>query len=311
MSADFMLVKSPPQSFRWWFLPSWLGLDAPSVVLTWTWAVSRATDTPLPLRPAAAMFLVVWSIYLADRLFDVGRVQDWCQATGRLRFGRDWQPLFWACLGCCSAGIFALLWLGLPADVLLRAGVVALGVGLHFLVFVLPMETPRVSEGAPHATSPSKFPRLRVGLLSRKLPGKELGVGLFFALGAYACLGGTLPMLPLFASIALVVAYNCLVIAARDAESDRELDPGGASQWWKTMDRDLLRIGFGLTLTAIVAGTLLGERAFYLAVTVAFAALSVLHRHARQVSGDEVRALADFALFTPVPLFCIVDWWLL
>jgi hypothetical protein len=113
-------------------------------------------------------------------------------------------------------------------------------------------------------------------------------------------------MLPLFASIALVVAYNCLVIAARDAESDRALDPGGASQWWTTMDRDLLRIGFALTFTAIAAATLIGEAAFYLAVAVSFAALTVLHRHSSQVSGDEVRALADFALLTPLPIIGIM-----
>src|SRR5688572_22204658 len=91
--------------FRWWFLPSWLGLDAPCVVLTWTWAVSRASDTPQRLRPAAAMFLVVWSIYLADRLIDVARCRDWPQATGRLQFGHQWRPLFWTCLMGCLAGI--------------------------------------------------------------------------------------------------------------------------------------------------------------------------------------------------------------
>jgi len=276
MSAEPARIESRPEQFRWWFLPSWLGLDAPCVVLTWTWATSRASEMALPVRPAAAMFFVVWSIYLSDRLIDVARCQDWNRATGRLRFGRDWRPLFWACLGLCIAGILATLWTGLPAEVLWRAAAVGLGVSLHFLVFVIPV--------------------FRRG----KLPGKEFGVGLFFALGAYACLGATTQTMPLLFAIALVVAFNCLVIAARDASSDQANDPGGASAWWRTMNRDLVWIGAALALAAIVAASQARESAFYFSVAAAFATLTILHCFASRLSGDAVRSLADFALFTPI-----------
>ncbi len=271
-------IESRGEPFRWWFLPSWLGLDAPCVVLTWTWAISRASDVALPICPAAALFLVVWLIYLADRLIDVAGCRDWTGATGRLRFGRDWRALFYACLGSCLVGILALLAAGLPANVLWRAAAVALGVSLHCLAFVIPV-----------------FPW-------GKLPGKEFGVGLFFALGAYACLGATKQTLPLLGSVAAVVAFNCLVIAARDADSDRANDPGGASQWWATLHRDLLWIGSALTLAAIFAAVLAHETAFYYSVAAAFALLTLLHRYAGRWSPDAVRALADFALFTPIPV---------
>lgn len=114
--------------------------------------------------------------------------------------------------------------------------------------------------------------------------------------------GGTLAMLPLFSSIALVVALNCLVIAARDADSDRANDPGGASQWWPTLNRDLLWIGIALTLTTMFAAVLAGETAFYFSVAAASALLTVLHRYAGQLSPDAVRALADLALITPLPM---------
>lgn len=279
-------AKSEPaaEPFRWWFVPSWLGLDAPCVVLTWTWAISSSSKAALPIRPAAALFLVVWSIYLADRLIDVARCRDWSQATGRLRFGRDWRPLFWACLGFCITGILAILWVGLPAEVLWRAAAVSLGVGLHFLAFVVPV------------------------FLREKLPGKEFGVGLFFALGAYACLGATRNELPLFGSVALVVAFNCLIIAARDASSDWANDPGGASRWWQTMSRDLLWIGVALTLMSLLAATLVQTTAFYLSVAAACAAATALHRYACRLSGDALRALADFALFTPIPVIGVMHW---
>jgi hypothetical protein len=278
MLGERAINDTRTQSFRWWFLPSWLGLDAPCVVTTWTWAVSRATDVSMPPRSAMAMFLVVWIIYLTDRLVDVARCKDWTNATGRLRFGREWRPLFITCFGFCGVGLVAILLAGLPAEVIQRGAVVALGVGLHCLAFVTPV------------------------VLGAKLPGKEFGVGLFFAMGAYACIGATTSSLPLLVSVGVVVAFNCLVIAARDAACDESNDPGGASRWWRSIHRDLFGVGVMLTVSAGVASILANETAFYLSVATAFAGLTVLHRLAPRMSGDAVRAIADFALFTPIPI---------
>jgi hypothetical protein len=233
------------------------------------------------------MFFVVWSIYLSDRLIDVARCRDWEQATGRLRFGRRFRPLFLVCLVFCLAGLVVLAWLGLPQEVVWRAVLVAGGVTTHFLLFVVPV------------------------VFREKLPGKEFGVGLFFALGAFACLGATAAALPLFAAVAVAVAYNCLVIAASDTDSDRANDPGGASRWWKTMRRDLLWAGAALTTVSALWALVAEEKAFFLAVTAAFAALTALRYHDQALSGDAVRALADFALFTPLPVlgvFALARW---
>lgn len=269
-------------SLRWWFLPSWLGLDAPCVTLTWTWAIARSSGEELPARPAIALFMVVWAIYLSDRLLDVASCPDWTSATGRLRFGKRRRPLFLACLVGCLAGLAAVLWAGLPPDVIGRAMAVAVGVGVHFLAFVRPV------------------------FFRAKLPGKEFGVGLFFAMGAFACLGATAETLPMLLSVALVVAFNCLVIAARDADSDAVNDPGGATSWWHTIDRDLLPAGIALTASATAASFLLAGPAFYVALAAAFGALTTLHRRAPKLSGDAVRALADFALLTPIPVLAIL-----
>jgi hypothetical protein len=153
---------------------------------------------------------------------------------------------------------------------------VALGLTLHFLVFVVPVFT------------------------REKLPGKEFGVGLFFALGACACLGYTAGMLPLLTSVALLVSFNCLIIAAKDADCDRANDPGGASQWWRTMNRDLLWGGTGMTIAFGLGAILARETAFFISIATGFLGLTALHRSSKRLSGDAVRALADFALFTPV-----------
>ena len=127
------------ETFRWWFLPSWLGLDAPCVVLTWTWAIGRNFEIAPSFRPAAAMFLFVWSIYLLDRMIDVARCSDWQRATGRLHFGRRHRSLFLACLSFCAIGLVVLLSIGLPADLIRRATYVALGLTAHFLAFIVPV----------------------------------------------------------------------------------------------------------------------------------------------------------------------------
>jgi hypothetical protein len=272
-----------PESFRWWYLPCWLGLDAPLVALTWTWAISQAAHLVLRTRTTIMLFLVVWSIYLLDRLIDVARCKDWKHATGRLRFGRCYPQFFWTCLVACIAGMLATLWLGLRSEVVQRGVMVFVGVCLNFLVFVVPV------------------------FLRRKLPGKELGVGLFFAFGAYACLGGMRGSLPLYVSFGLVVAFNCLVIASRDAESDRANDPGGASHWWLTMHRDLLWIGTAFTCAALVAAALVNETSYYLSLAAAFGLLTTLQLLSRRLSGDAVRSLADFALLTPLPVMGLMQ----
>lgn len=269
------MIPSPSPSFCWWYLPSWLGLDAPFVVTTWTWATSRAAEQSFPLRPAIAMFLTAWAIYLADRLIDVARCSDWTHATGRLRFGREYRPLFAICLVGCLLGLVAIVVLGLPWDVVQRGSFVALGVSLYCLIFVTPI------------------------LASKKLPGKEFGVGLFFALGAFACLGVTHQNIFLLASIAVLVAFNCLVIAARDAEIDRLIDPGGASTWWRTLNRDLTIVGIFLTALSVASAFAI-DRHFAISATTSFALLTLLHVRAGRCSGDGVRALADFAILTPL-----------
>jgi hypothetical protein len=251
------------------------------VVSTWTWAISRSTALSLSFRPALALFFVVWSIYLSDRLIDVAHCHDWEKATGRLRFGKRFRPLFLACLVFCVVAIVSIIWLGLPREVYWRAALVAGGVAVHFVMFVVPL------------------------LFRGKLPGKEFGVGLFFALGAFGCIGTTASALPLFAAVALAVAYNCLVIAVRDADSDAANDPGGASRWWKTIRRDLLWTGIALSIISLSCALFVEEKPFFLAAAGAFAALTALLYFDEKCSGDTVRALADFALLTPLPVMGI------
>jgi hypothetical protein len=52
---------------HWWHLAS---LDAPTVAVTWAWAFAWAAHVSLPAWITAALGLIVWTIYIGDRLLD-------------------------------------------------------------------------------------------------------------------------------------------------------------------------------------------------------------------------------------------------
>lgn len=270
--------------FRWWFLPSWLGLDAPCVVTTWCLAIAATNELPRWPTAVGALFLVVWLIYLADRMIDVSRCKDWSDVSGRMAFGRRYRWLFIVCISMCAVALAAVFVMGLPVDVLWRGAFVSGGMAVYFGLFVVP------------------------AVFRGKLPGKEFGVGLFFALGCYCVLGMEGRTAPMFVGVAIVVAYNCLVIAARDHDVDRTTDPGGASSWWRSIDRDLMVIGVVLTAGAVVLIAVGMDWMFFTSLAIAFLLLLVLHRRAANLSGDAVRALADFCLLTPWPMIVIQLW---
>jgi hypothetical protein len=276
------MCPSPERStrFPWWQLPTFLGIDAPCVVLTWTWAVSRTTTTAeglqLHVKPATAMFLVVWLIYLLDRMIDVARCQESSLASGRLKFARRYPFVYYGSMGICCVGVAMLIGLGLPREVLFRGGLVAIGVAIHFLIFVLPL------------------------FREEKLPGKEFGVGFFFSLGIVACLGYAPPALPLLIAVAALVAFNCLVIASADIASDRANDPGGASRWWNSLSRDIYILGWFLLVGAVGCGLIFWQLRYFSAIALSTLLLVGLHAARHHFSADTVRAFADYALLTPL-----------
>ena len=124
-------------------------------------------------------------------------------------------------------------------------------------------------------------------------------MGLFFSLGCLTTLGWHRGMLPPIATIAVLVAFNCLVIAARDAEVDSASgDTGAASAWWLSIRRDVGWLALPVLVIAAVPG-LCGHPGFSVAGLLSGVLLWLLHRRALRIGEDDVRALADFCLLTP------------
>jgi hypothetical protein len=255
-------------------------LDSPAVALAWTGAVGRAVGQDLPPRVAWGFFLFVWSIYLADRLLDVAGCPDWRSVPERLRFGRRHRRwLFGALL--VSLGVTLWLACGVSWEILRRALLTVPGVLVYFALFVKPVS-------------------------GTKLPGKEFAIGLFCTFPVWVAFGWHdefARILPLYAGL---VSCNCLVIASRERELDRGVDPGAATRWWPALQRDVPWIGLVLAASGAVAwgltlragrGALSGV---FLAEILAALGLVGLHLRARRLSAERVRLFADLCLLVPV-----------
>ena len=63
-------LKSKLLKIKFWHW-TWLGLDAPCVALTWSYYLAIQQDINIPWFAYSSLFLSVWCIYLADRLYDI------------------------------------------------------------------------------------------------------------------------------------------------------------------------------------------------------------------------------------------------
>jgi hypothetical protein len=65
--ATGLRIDGPGGTLYLWHLAS---LDAPTVAVVWAWAFAWAAHVSLPVWMAAALALIVWTIYIGDRLLD-------------------------------------------------------------------------------------------------------------------------------------------------------------------------------------------------------------------------------------------------
>jgi hypothetical protein len=144
-------------------------------------------------------------------------------------------------------------------------------------------------------------------VFGRKLPGKEFAIGFFCTVPiwvAFGWHGEFAVLLPIYAG---VITLNCLVIAFRERDLDLKVDPGAATAWWPTLERDVLWIGWGLVVASVAAACSIevGSHATgvvsFLSTSAASALfLVILHSRSLYLSAERVRALADLCLLVPV-----------
>jgi hypothetical protein len=212
-----------PAPSPWWAWPTRLALDAPAVAVVWQRYLAGAYGVPVPAAASAALGLVVWGVYLADRWFDAAPDRP-ADPADRHRFARRHRRGFAA--GAVSALIAAvgLAGVALPSGYLaagaaVAGGLVAYMVGTH------------------------------VGGLTA---GKEAAVGLLFAAGVAVPLiaAGGRGWWPAVGAFAAVCWLNCAFIDRW--ESDRW------SAWWLPAGTAVgLGLAAGMPVAGVVGGSVL------------------------------------------------------
>ena len=248
------------ESRPWWLWPNLLSLDAVAVAVTWQVFFASVAGVTVPGAAVAVLALVVWAVYLADRVLDARRGA--AQSDRHRIAGRN--PRAWAGATVLAVVLALVGSFTLPrAYIRIGAVVAASAVGYFALVHVVRSNR----------------------LLGRWV--KEASVGVVFAAGA---------VLPLLAAGLAVAAWlpgavafaalcwlNCLLISRWEEGRGR-----GPPAWLVTV-AGCVAVAAAVGAPGAVAG----------AVWVSTAALAALHS-APGLSVRAARVLADAVLLSPL-----------
>jgi hypothetical protein len=275
-----------PGPLRLWHLAS---LDAPTVAVVWALAFAWAARVRLPDWIVAAIALVVWTVYVADRLLDARRAMS----TGHLELMRDRHFYHWrhrgvlVSFGCVAAAVAAgVIFKLIPWASARRDSLLAAAAALYFA---------RVHSGAA----------VRRGF-ARCIPrwvSKELLVGVLFTAGCVLPVwnrAGTRPwaLLAPATAFAVVAWLNCAAIDNWERGED-------------VLSRALLRAPtlwfFALLFGVVSAGAaaLLAAAAprcagLLLAASISSLSIAALDGVRGRLTPILLRAMADLVLLTPL-----------
>ena len=268
----------PVPPWLWWNI---LSLDAPAVAVVWGLLFARASHIEVSAATIAVLALVVWVIYLADRLLDGLHALDGHLLKERHRFCQRHRILIFT-LG--ALGLFAGSWLaykGLNTPDI-RAGITLGGLVGAYMLCV-------------HLCGP---------IASRLFP-KEIAVGVLFAAGTALPIWSqprafTWDGLFSWLLFALVCVLNCLAIECwedRTAVRNRQSHSSPVVNWAES------RIAMFAAGTALLGvGGLWFLRSDSNAIAAAGTAallLLVLNSVRMRLSAHALRVLADAALLIP------------
>jgi hypothetical protein len=265
-----------------WLWLNLLSLDAPLVAVLWLNLFATAARIDLPWSVSLVLALVVWLIYIADRIFDTLRPDKRADLPPRHRFYRAHRNAFLGLL----LGLFVLTcWECRTLDPrTLRDGVL-----LSFIVagyFV-----------AVHWARSSR----RLCLPKEAVVGIVFGMGTFLPVWAHLH-GMTVAMLVTVVLFMLLCWLNAVLIEHWEwvrLRWKRSQTPHGSTI---TVGAHLLAIGSAVAIAAVVmmlSAPFRPERLVLLAAALSAMALAAIGFSRRLLSIHAIPVLADAALLTP------------
>ena len=260
--------RHAPAALHFWHLAS---LDAPTVVVVWSLAFAWVVHARLPLRVLTLQVLVVWTVYVGDRLLDArAGLRRWGNQL-RERHFFHWRyrhilaPL--AAGAACVAAWIVFKWV--PAGARERDSVLA-------------------------AASLAYFTRVHTGALRvRRLFSKELLVGVLFTAGC---------ALPVWSAAHVrALALPIVFFAALAWLNCRAIER------WEGEHSGMARAAVWTAIAGTIAAAMLAWAAPRSAALLACGAASALllawlDRRRGRMTAVTLRAAADLVLLTPVLL---------
>lgn len=285
---DSVDVRTP---FELWHL---LSMDAPTVALCWTAFTASAAGLRLPVVSEVAMWLAVWTLYAADRLFDTRHLAtgESCGADlmeARHLFHSRYRGSFWVGIVVSLLGLCVLLPM-LPAATLRLFAVEGVLMAGYF--------------AAVHSASGS---RRSENTRDGRLP-KELLVGPFFAAAVFIPTISRRPelrlgLLPLAVLFGGLCSLNCLSIFAweRPRSVTAPVGTGWAVHRLETLTWLFVGLSVGIGLLPVSDGLWpISFRIYALACAGSGMALAACGHCGSRLSRTTLRAAADACLLTPL-----------
>jgi hypothetical protein len=281
LKDDVQAGRARSHTTPWWLWWNILSLDAPTVAVTWALLLARPSHIRLRAADEIVLSLVVWCIYVSDRVFDGLKPTNQRVLRERHVF--------------CAKHRRAMTWL------LVLAAAAVLWVTADFLA---PME---VSAGMKLAAIIGAYMatiHVGHGSMARFVP-KELAVGILFAVGT------TLPAwsrlsefswdewIP-FGLFAVLCSLNCLAIECWENEPhypDWFQSRSPVIRWAETRINQLAAALAASAFAVILVRRQPGPfRSELLAISLAALLILLLNRHRNRLSGRALRVLADATL---------------
>ncbi len=260
-----------------------LSLDAPAVAALWQLLFARSFHVQLAWSVTVLLALVVWLIYVADRLLDALKAPaQGAEATRHIFYRRHlWAFLFPLCIGFLLAAWMALTRLDL--ETFGDGVIILLAVGAYLL--------------AVHLVSPER----------EWLP-KEMLVGVLFALGTCFPVwehmtNDTTTIAAPFLLFMGLCWMNCAAIEHEEWKRLRGRRFGKPHTWTIWMGRHFGLLSFVIAAVAvglILAGVGRSHWQLLAAESLSALAFALIRYKEESLTIDQFRVLVDIALFTPL-----------
>lgn len=280
-----------------WLFPNLLSLDAPLVAVAWLYIFAKTWRVDyLPWAAYISLGLVVWSIYVADRLLESSLADGTTRKLeARHEFHRQHRRVFGLLLKFAVAATVILVTTTLPWTIYGFAfgpgGFVGYAIYGGILIlgfFALSIFSSAGPDDLPHA--------------------KNALAGITFAYGtamlAHAYTGFEMDALlrsPEFICFAVLCILNISAIDLWE-HAHRSSDPEIKASDELALTLPLLILGLASLIFALKDHELT-TRPFFYAILTGAALLHVLNRTRSRFSMDSLRVLADVALLVPFLVF--------